>query len=74
MQLVAFSKVMVRPGESAAVRLIIKPDRFQVFQDNGDDVFLPGRATLLVGCAQPVARSTALGAPPWLSVPVQLEG
>ncbi|NLO37083.1 MAG: glycoside hydrolase family 3 protein [Clostridiaceae bacterium] len=74
LQLVAFSKVMVRPGESAAVRLIIKPDRFRVFQDNGDDVFLPGRATLLVGCAQPVARSTALGAPPWLSVPVQLEG
>jgi len=74
LQLVAFSKVTVPPGASETVRLTIQPDRFRVFQDDGNDIFMPGRATLLAGCSLPIARSTELGAPPWLCIPVRLEG
>jgi beta-glucosidase len=73
----AAGRVQQGDGASRRVgdgRLTIRPDRFRCYQDDGNDVFEPGRATLLAGCSLPIARSTELGAPPWLCIPVRLDG
>ncbi|MBP8989128.1 MAG: glycoside hydrolase family 3 C-terminal domain-containing protein [Clostridia bacterium] len=72
LQLVSFEKVNLRAGERKTIQLTIPADRFLIVDEAGQSRYLPGRALLFIGCALPVERSTQLGAPDYLSVPLEL--
>jgi len=62
LELKAFTKLTLQPGEAKAVSLYIEKDRLAVINNDGKSVHLPGELTLLLSDSQPIERSQELGA------------
>lgn len=62
-QLIGFQRIHLQPGQSTTVRLSIKPEMLMLYNEDGRQVFEPGKFRLTVGGCSPSARGQALGAP-----------
>jgi len=61
-QLINTRRVTLEPGASEKVTFEIKPESFQVVQEDGSKIIEPGKFRLYVGGSSPMKRSEALGA------------
>jgi len=66
----AFRKVLLQPGESARVDLMLAPTVFYRYTAEGEHVPAPGAYRIHVGGSLPVPRSLELGAAPGLEARV----
>lgn len=71
-QLIGFQRIHLQPGQSTAVRLAIKPEMLMLYNEDGRQVFEPGKFRLTVGGCSPSPRGQALGAPAPAVVEFQL--
>ena len=71
-QLIGFQRVHLEPGQSQTVRITVKPEMLMLFDENGRQVFQPGKFRLTAGSCSPGARGTALGAAEPISVEVEI--
>ncbi len=62
-QLIGFQRIHLQPGQSTTVRLSIKPEMLMLYNEDGRQVFEPGKFRLTAGGCSPSARGQALGAP-----------
>jgi beta-glucosidase len=67
-QLIGFRRIHLEPGQSQTVKMIISPDMLMLIDDNGRQVFQPGKFRLTAGGCSPSSRGVALGAPQHLSL------
>jgi beta-glucosidase len=70
-QLIGFQRIHLEPRQSQTVTMMVKPEVLMLFDENGRQVFEPGRFRLMVGSCSPGARGAALGAAEPLSVEFQ---
>jgi beta-glucosidase len=68
-QLIGFQRVHLEPGQRQIVKMLVKPEMLMLFDDNGQQVFEPGKCRLTAGGCSPSTRGVALGA----AEPVSLE-
>ena len=68
-QLIGFQRVHLEPGQSQTVNMLVKPEMLMLFDENGRQVFQPGKFRLVAGGCSPGARGAALGA----AEPVSIE-
>jgi len=61
-QLIGFQRVHLAPGERQTVKMMVKPEMLMLFDENGRQVFLPGKFRLMAGGCSPSTRGVALGA------------
>ncbi|WP_128765297.1 glycoside hydrolase family 3 C-terminal domain-containing protein [Leeuwenhoekiella polynyae] len=61
-QFINTRRVTLEPGASEKVTFEIKPESFQVVQEDGSKIIEPGKFRLYVGGSSPMKRSEALGA------------
>jgi len=64
-----FTSVELKAGESKSIKLTLQPEDLYLFNDQGEEVFQPGKYKVFVAGSAPVDRSVALGA----SKPVSAE-
>jgi beta-glucosidase len=62
-QLIGFQRIHLQPGQSTTVCLAIKPEMLMLYNEDGRQVFEPGKFRLTAGGCSPSARGQALGAP-----------
>jgi len=67
-QLIGFQRVHLEPGQSQTVKITITPEMLMLYDDDGRQVFQPGKFRLTAGGCSPSTRAIALGAPPPLSL------
>jgi beta-glucosidase len=68
-QLIGFQRVHLAPGESQTVTITVKPEMLMLFDENGQQVFQPGKFRITAGSCSPGERGLSLGA----AQPVSLE-
>lgn len=68
-QLIGFQRVSLKPGQRKTVKVHVTPEMLMQYDENGQQVFEPGKFRLTVGNCSPGARGVALGA----AQPVQAE-
>jgi beta-glucosidase len=68
-QLIGFQRVHLAPGQHQTVKMMVRPEMLMLFDENGRQVFLPGKFRLVAGGCSPSTRGVALGA----AEPVSLE-
>ena len=61
-QLVGFRRIHLKPGQSKTVKLAICPEMLMQFDEDGRQVFEPGKFRLTAGGCSPSERGLALGA------------
>ncbi|RXG11994.1 beta-glucosidase [Leeuwenhoekiella aestuarii] len=61
-QFINTRRVTLEPGASEKVTFEIKPESFQVVQEDGSKIIEPGKFRLYVGGSSPMKRSETLGA------------
>jgi beta-glucosidase len=71
-QLIGFRRVHLQPGQQKTVKLEITPEMLMLYDENGRQVFEPGKFRLTVGGCSPNARGVALGAPQPVTFEFQL--
>src|SRR5687767_4636235 len=71
-QLIGFQRVHLEPGQSQTVRITGKPEMLTLFDEDGRQVFQPGKFRLTAGSCSPGARGSALGAAEPVSVEVEI--
>ena len=71
-QLIGFQRIHLEPGQSQTVTVTVKPEMLMLFDENGQQVFQPGKFRLTAGSCSPGPRGPALGAATPVSVEVQI--
>ena len=71
-QLIGFQRIHLEPGQSQTVTVTVKPEMLMLFDENGRQVFQPGKFRLTAGSCSPSARGPALGAAEPVSVEVEI--
>ena len=71
-QLIGFQRIHLEPGRSQTVTVTVKPEMLMLFDENGRQVFQPGKFRLTAGSCSPGARGPALGAAEPVSVEVEI--
>jgi beta-glucosidase len=71
-QLIGFQRIHLEPGESQIVTIMVKPEMLMLFDENGRQVFQPGKFRLTAGSCSPGARGPALGAAEPVSVELEI--
>ncbi|MEW5868500.1 MAG: glycoside hydrolase family 3 C-terminal domain-containing protein [Chloroflexota bacterium] len=61
-QLIGFQRIHLEPGQSQTVKITVKPEMLMLFDENGKQVFQPGKFCLMAGGCSPGTRGAALGA------------
>ncbi len=62
-QLIGFQRTHLQPGQTTTVRLAITPEMLMLYNEDGRQVFEPGKFRLMAGGCSPSARGQALGTP-----------
>ena len=57
-QLIGFQRIHLEAGQSQTVRITVKPEMLMLFDENGRQVFQPGKFRLTAGSCSPGARGT----------------
>lgn len=70
--LVAFERVLLKPGELRSLELAIPAGAMRTVTENGERRFEPGRFVVHAGSASPGERAVELGAPPSLAQSFEL--
>jgi beta-glucosidase len=68
-QLIGFQRIHLEPGQSQTVTVTVKPEMLMLFDENGRQVFQPGKFRLTAGNCSPGERGLTLGA----AAPVSVE-
>jgi beta-glucosidase len=71
-QLIGFRRVHLKPGQHKTVKLVVTPEMLMLFDENGQQVFEPGKFRITAGSCSPGARGVALGAPQPVSAEFQI--
>jgi len=71
-QLIGFQRIHLEPGQSQTVTITVKPEMLMLFDENGRQVFQPGKFRLTAGSCSPGGRGPALGAAEPVSVEVEI--
>jgi beta-glucosidase len=71
-QLIGFQRIHLEPRRSQTVTITVKPEMLMLFDENGRQVFQPGKFRLTAGSCSPGARGPALGAAEPVSVEVEI--
>lgn len=71
-QLIGFQRIHLEPGQSRIVTITVKPEMLMLFDENGRQVFQPGKFRLIAGSCSPGARGPALGAAEPVSVELEI--
>lgn len=71
-QLIGFQRVHLKPGQSKTVKLAVTPEMLMQFDEDGQQIFEPGKFRLTAGSCSPGARGVALGASQPVSVEFQI--
>lgn len=71
-QLIGFRCIHLKPGQSKTVRLAVSREMLMQFNEDGRQVFEPGKFCLIAGSCSPGARGVALGAPQPVSFEFQI--
>jgi beta-glucosidase len=71
-QLIAFQRIHLEPGQSQIVIVTVKPEMLMLFDENGQQVFQPGKFRLTAGSCSPGERGLTLGAAEPVSVEVEV--
>src|SRR5512138_2067197 len=71
-QLVGFQRIHLEPGQSQAVAVTLKPEMLMLVDENGQQVFQPGKFRLTAGSCSPSPRGTTLGAAEPVSIEVEI--
>ena len=71
-QLIGFQRIHLEPGQSQTVTITVKPEMLMLFDENGRQVFQPGKFRLTAGSCSPGSRGPALGAAEPVSVEVEI--
>ena len=71
-QLIGFHRLRLEPGQSQTVRITVKPEMLMLFDEDGRQVFQPGKFCLIAGSCSPGVRGPALGAAEPVSVEVEI--
>jgi len=67
-QLIGFQRVHIKPGQMKIVKLAVSPEMLMQFNENGEQIFEPGKFRITAGSCSPGVRGVALGAPQPVSV------
>jgi beta-glucosidase len=67
-QLIGFRRVSLKPGQSKTVKLVVVPEMLMQFNEDGQQIFEPGKFRLTAGSCSPGSRGMTLGAPQPMSV------
>jgi beta-glucosidase len=67
-QLIGFQRIHLEPGQSQTVKITVKPEMLMLFDENGRQVFQPGKFRLAAGGCSPSTRGVTLGAAELISV------
>jgi beta-glucosidase len=68
-QLIGFQRIRLEPGQSQTVKMAVRPEMLMLFDENGRQVFQPGKFRLMAGGRSPSTRGVALGS----AEPVSIE-
>ncbi len=71
-QLIGFQRVQLKPGQPKTIKMTVTPEMLLQFNENGQQVFEPGKFRLTAGSCSPGPRGVALGAPQSLSIEFQI--
>jgi beta-glucosidase len=71
-QLIGFQRIHLKPGQSKTVKLAVTPEMLMQFDEDGQQIFEPGKFRLTAGSCSPGARGVALGASQPVSVEFQI--
>jgi beta-glucosidase len=71
-QLIGFERIHLEPGQSQTVTVTVKPEMLMLFDENGQQVFQPGKFRLTAGSCSPGERGLTLGAAAPVSVEVEI--
>jgi beta-glucosidase len=71
-QLIGFQRIHLKPGKSQTVTITVKPEMLMLFNENGRQVFQPGKFRLTAGSCSPGARGPTLGAAEPVSIEVEI--
>jgi len=71
-QLIGFRRIQLEPGRSQTVTVTVKPEMLMLFDENGRQVFLPGRFRLTAGGCSPSEGGLTLGAAEPVSVEFEI--
>jgi beta-glucosidase len=71
-QLIGFKRIHLKPGKSQTVTITVKPEMLMLFDDNGRQLFQPGKFRLMAGSCSPGARGSTLGAAEPVSIEVEI--
>jgi beta-glucosidase len=71
-QLIGFQRIHLKPGQSQTVTTTVKPEMLMLFDENGRQVFQPGKFRLTAGSCSPGERGLTLGAAAPVSVEVEI--
>lgn len=71
-QLIGFQRIHLKPGKSQTVTITVKPEMLMLFDENGRQVFQPGKFRLTAGGCSPGARGSTLGAAEPVSFEVEI--
>lgn len=71
-ELIGFQRIHLEPGQSETVTVTVKPEMLMLFDENGRQVFQPGRFRLTAGSCSPGERGLTLGAAAPVSVEVEI--
>lgn len=72
-QLIGFQRIHLEPGQSQTVTLAIKPEMLMLFNEDGQQVFQPGKFRLTAGSCSPGMRGPALGAAEPVSIEFEIQ-
>ena len=71
-QLIRFQRIQLEPGRSQTVTVTVKPEMLMLFDENGRQVFQPGKFRLTAGSCSPGERGLTLGAAEPVSVEFEI--
>jgi beta-glucosidase len=71
-QLIGFQRIHLEPGQRQTVTVTVKPEMLMLFDENGQQVFQPGKFRLTAGGCSPSERGRTLGAAEPVSVEVEV--
>jgi beta-glucosidase len=71
-QLIGFQRIHLKPGQCQTVTVTVNPEMLMLFDENGRQVFQPGKFRLTAGSCSPGPRGPALGAAEPVSVEVEI--
>ena len=71
-QLIGFQRIHLAPGQSQTVTITIKPEMLMLFDENGQQVFQPGKFRLTAGSCSPGERGLVLGAAAPVSIEIEV--